>query len=124
MKWFVLAFKPGSTKQDMADKGIECNAQIYEYLGNKKFLCGNTPSIADFILLETTAYLEQAVPGCVASAQPKLIEHRDRMLNLPEIKKYMQTKEYQDCAVQFVPDLPFVKVWLNDKPQANAPKPQ
>ena len=124
MKWFGLTFKPGSTRQIIADKGIEVNTQFHDYLGNKKFLCGDTPSIADFILLEATEYLEKIVPGCVASALPKLIEHRDRMLNLPEIKKYMKTKEYQDCIVQFVPDVPFVKVWINDKPQTNLPKPQ
>ena len=118
----MMAMKPGTTKQDIADKGIECTAEIYDYLGDKKFICGDTPSIADFILLETTVYLEKFVPGCIATAYPKFIEHQDRMLALPEMKRYMKTKEYSDCAVQFVPDLPFVQVWINDAPQTNLPQ--
>ena len=118
----MMAMKPGTTKQDIADKGIECTAEIYDYLGDKKFICGDTPAIADFLLLETTAYLEKTKPGCIATAYPKFIEHQDRMLALPEMKRYMKTKEYSDCAVQFVPDLPFVQVWINDAPQTNLPQ--
>ena len=67
---------------------------MYDYLGDKKFLCGDSPGIADFILLEATEYSEQIEKGCFVKAFPKFIEHRDRMQNLPEIKKFMQTKEY------------------------------
>ena len=89
-----MVFRPGCTREMIADKGVEVNAKINEYLGDKNFLCGDTPSIADFILLETTEYLEKCVPGCIAAAYPKFIEHRNRMQNLPEIKKFMQTKEF------------------------------
>ena len=64
--FWSMVMKQGTTKESLSAKGIELFAKVNDYLGDKKFICGDTPSIADFGLLETTNYLEKTIPGCVA----------------------------------------------------------
>ena len=91
----------GSDDKEMcANSAIEGLRPIVEHLGEKPFLCGDKPTLADFQLFEGIEYTnvtcadEAGGPCRTYTEFPTLEEYRNRMAELPKLKQYLASSSH------------------------------
>ncbi|GIY57984.1 glutathione S-transferase class-mu 26 kDa isozyme 47 [Caerostris darwini] len=63
---------------------------IAEFLGNKKYLIGDSLTYVDFLAYDCIDFCEYLIPN-VLDEFPNLKEYQERFENLPELQSYLKT---------------------------------
>ncbi|CAL1285174.1 unnamed protein product [Larinioides sclopetarius] len=67
---------------------------VANFLGNRKFLAGDSLTYADFMAYEALDFYLYLIPNVLADF-PALKEYHQRIRNLPELQKYLKSPQYQ-----------------------------
>ena len=69
---------------------------ILKFLGDKKFLVGDSPCYMDFYLFETIQLIIFISDGTFLDSYPTLKVYNDSVKELPRLKEYLATCEDKD----------------------------
>ncbi|KAF8766817.1 glutathione S-transferase Mu 1-like [Argiope bruennichi] len=67
---------------------------VANFLGNRKFLAGDSVTYVDFMAYHVIDYLRYLIPNLLTDF-PNLRDHQDRIRNLPELRKYLKSPAYK-----------------------------
>ncbi|GBL79814.1 Glutathione S-transferase class-mu isozyme 1 [Araneus ventricosus] len=67
---------------------------VADFLGNRKFLAGDSLTYVDFLAYEALDFYLYLIPNVLAD-YPALKEYHQRIRNLPELQAYLKSPQYQ-----------------------------
>ncbi|KAF8785295.1 glutathione S-transferase class-mu 26 kDa isozyme 47-like [Argiope bruennichi] len=67
---------------------------VADFLGNRKYLAGDSLTYVDFMAYDTLDYYLYLIPNVFADF-PVLKEYHQRIRNLPELQAYLKSSQYQ-----------------------------
>eukprot|EP00580_Thalassiosira_gravida_P001730 CAMPEP_0201601090 /NCGR_PEP_ID=MMETSP0492-20130828/2103_1 /ASSEMBLY_ACC=CAM_ASM_000837 /TAXON_ID=420259 /ORGANISM="Thalassiosira gravida, Strain GMp14c1" /LENGTH=230 /DNA_ID=CAMNT_0048064181 /DNA_START=41 /DNA_END=733 /DNA_ORIENTATION=+ len=80
-------------KKELADAVMSRFARIAEELSGSKFLIGDRICCADFVFAELVEMMEFVSDGEIYKAHPSLEAYRNRMFELPNMKKALEEEK-------------------------------
>eukprot|EP00640_Fibrocapsa_japonica_P004326 CAMPEP_0113952318 /NCGR_PEP_ID=MMETSP1339-20121228/90341_1 /TAXON_ID=94617 /ORGANISM="Fibrocapsa japonica" /LENGTH=229 /DNA_ID=CAMNT_0000960899 /DNA_START=125 /DNA_END=814 /DNA_ORIENTATION=+ /assembly_acc=CAM_ASM_000762 len=83
----------GDDKQVVFDKMSELLPPIVNFLGSKKFLCGDEPVYVDFFFFERLNLLKFLYGDRWSTEFPTLEEYCQNVANLPGLKEYLESPD-------------------------------
>ena len=103
-KCIGMAFDPTQTKETICEEVMDKLAALGNLLeDDRKFLTGDKPIIADFILFEHINYANHMNGGKTYKRYPKAEAFHGRMANLPGLKEYLAGKHHALSAGTYMP---------------------
>jgi len=75
---------------------------VVKYIGDKKFMCGDTVTFVDFFFFELIGKLRVFFPEIVY-ASPILTNYLIRVGSLPKIKEYLENPNSRDNTMPIIP---------------------
>lgn len=94
-------------QSDDKSKVVEAYQQILpnilDFMGDHKFLTGDTPTYHDFYFFEAFQSSAFLTEGKIYEEYPKLKQYHDNMKNLPGLKEYLETCEEREMMFNGAP---------------------